>query len=159
MCLSSTCQVATTYKVGNATLFSGQSTHAADYLLGSRITLAKAAKLIDFGVISVASGPHVVMALDTESGGHPGSLVAYTTSAALTGADQQIAPNTQASLSAGNYWIMGAYDTIASIGIDYSNTSAEVDYISFTFGSALPATFGTPQTYTGQQFNYYLVVE
>jgi hypothetical protein len=156
-CISSTC--ATAYKVGNYTLFSGKSSHASNYLLGSRITLSKAATLVDFGIISVASGPDVTMALYTESGGHPGTLVAYTGSTALSGSDQQIAPNTNASLSATNYWIMAVYNTNASVGIDYSNASVEVDYISFTYGSSLPTTFGTPQTYTGQQFNYYLLVK
>ena len=158
-CLSSTCQLVTTYKVGNSTLFASKSSHAPDYLLGSRITLSKAAKLVDFGLISVSSGAHVVMALYTEASGHPGTLVAYTSSTALTSSDQQIAPNVQASLPAGNYWIMAVYDTSASVGIDYGNSTAEVDYISFTFGTTLPSTFPAPTTYTGQQFNYYLLVE
>ncbi len=158
-CLTSTCQVLTTYKVGNYTLFSQKSSHSPNYLLGSQLTLSKAAKLVDFGLISVSSGAYVTMALYTDSGGAPGSLVAYTASTVLTNSDQQILPNTTASLSAGNYWIMAVYNTTASIGYDTSVTTAQVDYISFTYGGTLPTTFGTPITYTGQRFNYYLVVE
>jgi hypothetical protein len=158
-CVTSTCQVSTTYKVGNYTLFSGKSAHSANYLLGSQVTLSKTAKLIDFGLISVATGANVTMALYTDSGGHPGTLVAYTGSTALTASDQQITPNVQASLSATSYWIMAVYNTSASVGIDYSVTTAEVDYISFTYGGTLPSPFGSPLTYTGQRFNYYLVVQ
>jgi hypothetical protein len=33
-----------------------------------------------------------------------------------------------------------------------------VAYYSQPFGSALPNTLGAPQVYTGQGFNYYLVL-
>jgi hypothetical protein len=158
-CISSTCTVSTTYKVGNYTLFTGKSSHSPDFLLGSQLTLTKAAKLIDFGVISISTGQDVTMALYTDSGGAPDTLVAYTTSTALTGSDQQLAPNTNASLSAGNYWIMAVYNNTASVGYDTSITTAQVDYISFTYGGTLPTTFPTPTIYDGQRFNYYLVVE
>jgi hypothetical protein len=157
-CINSTCTVGSPYDVGNDVLFGSQSSHAPDYLLGSRITLTKAAKLLDFGLISTSSGAKVVMALYTESGGHPGTLVAYSSQVTLTNSNQKLTPNTQASLSATNYWIMAVYDTSASVGIDYNN-SDEVDYISFTFGNTLPTTFPSPTTYTGQKFNYYLVVQ
>ena len=71
ICITSTCQVSTTYKVGNYTLFTGKSSHSPDFLLGSQLTLTKAAKLIDFGVISISTGQDVTMALYTDSGGAP----------------------------------------------------------------------------------------
>ena len=152
MCVA---QVAT--KLGNFQVFGQNSSHGANYLLGSQLAVPKSGKLLQFGVISKSSGPKVIMALYTDSGGKPGTLVAYTAATVLNNSDQQIAPNVQANLPAGNYWIMGEYDVTASIGYDTSQANAQVDYISHAFGSALPASFPNPTTYTGQRFNYYIV--
>jgi hypothetical protein len=158
-CVNGMCTNSPPTKVGNYQVFGSNSSHAANYLLGSQLAVPKNGKLLQFGVISKGSGPHVIMALYTDVNGSPGSLVAYTTSTSLNNSDQQIAPNVQAALSQGNYWIMGEYDTTASIGIDYSVSSAVVKYISHTFGSQLPANFPNPTSYTGQRFNYYIVMQ
>lgn len=156
-CSAGMCVAQVPTKLGNFTAFAQNSTHSANYLLGSQLTVPKSGKLLQFGVISRSSGPQVILALYTDSGGKPGSLVAYTAATALTNQDQQIAPNVQANLAAGTYWIMGEYNTTASIGYDTSQANAQVDYISHTFNSGLPASFPAPTTYTGQRFNYYVV--
>jgi hypothetical protein len=109
-------------------------------------------------LISGTSGQHVVMALYTDKNGAPDQLVAYTSSTALTISNMNIAPSTQASLSATTYWIMAVYDATAGPMRDNSSTNV-IDYIAFTYGGTLPSTFPTPTQYTGQQFNYYLVVQ
>ena len=157
-CVSSQCQLLTPYKVGDYTALGTTGSFTLNYLLGEKVVLSKAATLLDFGLIDATTGQHVVMALYTDNGGSPYQLVAYTSSTALTGTDQQITPNTQASLAAGTYWIMAVYDQTAGPERDNATTNP-IDYISFTFGSTLPTTFPTPTSYTGQNFNYYLVVE
>jgi hypothetical protein len=158
VCVANVCSVSAPYDVGYYTPFSTTGSFTLDYLLGEKITLTKAATLLDFGIIDATTGQHVVMALYTDKNGAPDQLVAYTSSTALTGSDQKIAANTQASLAATSYWIMAVYDQTAGPLRDNSTTN-QIDYISFTFGGTLPTTFPTPTTYTGQIFNYYLVVQ
>ena len=157
-CVTNVCSLSAPYDVGFYTAFTTVGSFTQNYLLGEKITLSKAAKLLDFGLISGTSGQHVVMALYTDKNGAPDQLVAYTSSTALTSSNQTIAPNTQASLSATSYWIMAVYDQAAGPMRDNSTTNP-IDYISFTFGGTLPTTFPAPTTYDGQQFNYYLVVQ
>ena len=157
-CITNACAAVTAYDVGFFNAFGSVGSFTLNYLLGEKITLTKAATLLKFGLISGTSGQHVVMALYTDKNGAPDQLVAYTSSTALTISNMNIAPNTQASLSATSYWIMAVYDQTAGPMRDNSTTNP-IDYISFTFGTTLPTTFGTPMTYTGQQFNYYLVVQ
>lgn len=157
-CVTSQCQLLTPYKVGDYTAFTTTGSFTQDYLLGEKITLSKAATLLDFGIIDATSGQHVVMAIYSDNGNAPYQLLAYTSSTALASTDQQIAPNVQASLAAGSYWIMAVYDVTAGPLRDNATTN-QIDYVSFTFGGTLPSTFPAPTTYTGQNFNYYLVVE
>lgn len=158
VCVANACSASAPYEVGYYTPFGTTGSFTLNYLLGEKITLSKAATLLDFGIIDATSGQHVVMALYTDKNGAPDQLVAYTSSTALTSSDQKIAANTQASLSATSYWIMAVYDQTAGPLRDNSTTNS-IAYIAFTFGSTLPTTFPTPTIYQNQFFNYYLVVQ
>ena len=69
-------------------------------------------------------------------------------------------PNVEATLSAASYWIMAVFDSEAHIGVDYSDAAAKVDTYWFSYGDPLPTTFGPSLSYyTGDRYNYYLVVE
>ncbi len=152
-CSSGACTAAVHY--GYDVEFSAPSGHSPNYLLGSRINVPVARTLRALAIIAKAAGPRYQMALYTENGaGHPGVLVAQV-SGTLVAGRQEIAV-TPVALPAGNYWFMVVYETSASVGFD-SNTSEEVDYISFPYGAGLPTTFPSPQVYTGQRFNYYIV--
>ncbi|HEY2369110.1 MAG TPA: hypothetical protein VGH87_22090 [Polyangiaceae bacterium] len=157
-CVTNVCSVVTSYDVGYPTAFTGVGSFGANYLLGEKITLSKAATLLKFGLISGTSGQHVVMALYTDKNGAPGTLVAYTTSTSVTATNMNIATSTQAALSATSYWLMAVYDTTGGPMQDTA-TANPIDYVAFTFGGTLPATFPTPTSYTNQHFNYYLVVQ
>jgi hypothetical protein len=145
-------------RYGNVAPFAKNSSHAPNDLLGSPLNVPVSSTLVAFGVIARSSGPQIIMALYTDSGGQPGTLVAQTSPVVLNGQTMEISAPSVA-VPAGNYWIMGVYDVTASIGIDYTNLSAKVDYTSLNFGSMLPSPFPAPTTYTGQQFNYYIVVQ
>ena len=149
------------FRIGNTTPFTESSSHGVDYLLGEKIVVpAGGVTLRQFGVLVVTAGPSVKMALYTDVGNAPGNLVAQTASTPLVAGTMEI--KTTAGfipLAAGTYWIMGVYSASASIRYTSMAPSNTVAYRSLPYASALPSPFGTPLTYTGQSFNYYLVVQ
>ncbi|HEX7603823.1 MAG TPA: hypothetical protein VF316_19530 [Polyangiaceae bacterium] len=156
-CLNKTCVVATV-KVGNVADLGATGTPSPNYLLGSSVQVTKTSKLLSFGVLSKGSAAQIIMALYTDNAGSPGNLVAYSAAAAQNGTSQEFAANTQATLPVGTYWLMAEYNTTGAIGYTTSAPSVTTKYITHTFGSALPASFPAPSSYTGQQFNYWIVV-
>lgn len=95
------------------------------------------------------------MALYTDSGGNPDTLVSSTGALSYSSAGRVEPDVTDVLLPAGDYWIMAIYQSTASLGIDFSG---EVQYRPLSYGTSLPTTFGTVSQYTGQQFNYSIVV-
>ncbi len=116
--------------------------------------------LLQFGVISRGAGQGMQMALYTNAGSAPGTLVAQTAATTMFVGNMELNPTAgPVFLTAGTYWIMAIYNATAQFGFTTAAGTNVVAYRSWTFGSALPTTFGTPTTYTGQSFNYYLVVQ
>ena len=109
-------------------------------------------------VIAKASGANVMLALYSSPGADPDRLVASTAAVPMTVGAMEI-PVAPTSLPAGTYWMMGVYDTDASIGIDENDPNAPDCYAPHAFSSALPDPFGTAFPYTGQRFNYYVRVQ
>src|SRR5262249_11975915 len=135
--------------VGNDVEFPAASTHGANYLLGSPLSLSSTATITHLPLISKSSGQHVGMARYTVIARQPGNPVTSTRSTlGTTGVMEIGAP--AATVPAGSYWIMGIFDTLASVGIDFTPTNV-VMYTSLTYGSPLPNPFPPPATYSGQQ--------
>jgi cysteine-rich repeat protein len=152
---SSLCSFGTMY--GNYTEFPEPSSHSANYLLGTQVTVAQAGTLTHFGLFSKSSSPNIVMALYSDVGGKPGQLLAQTPATDLPLGPLEI-PVPAAAIPAGTYWIMAVFDTSASVGIQFGGPDV-VAYISHAFGAALPMSFPPPLTYTGQAFNYWIVLQ
>jgi len=142
---------------GNTTEFPAGNTGAPDYLLGSALNIPVASSVIHLGVIGKSAGAQVQLALYTDVGNQPGTLVVSTAAHTLTPGVNELPVQTTA-VPAGQYWIMGVYDAGWSIGFDLGTLSAVVRYRTHTFGTLLPNEFGDNQTYTGQRFNYYVKV-
>jgi hypothetical protein len=156
-CVGSMCQNGIIATYGNAVEFLDASSHGQDYLLGSLVNIPQSATLTHLSLISKSNVAQVKLALYTSVGGNPGNLVASTPATQLSVGTMEI-PVNATMLPAGDYWIMGVYNVNASIGIDYSDPNAQVDYIPLPFNAALPTTFPAPIVYTGQKFNYYVKV-
>jgi hypothetical protein len=142
---------------GNAAEFPGSSSHTPDYLLGSAVHVPLSATLTHLSVIAKSAGSRVVLALYSDSGGEPDQLVAATPATTMSVGANEI-PVTPTLLSAGTYWIMGVYETDASIGFDETDTGAVVYYLYNPFADPLPASIEWPSLYLGHRFNYYLNV-
>lgn len=150
--------VPVTYKVGDYVPYVSSTSFNVGFMVGETVVLVKPATLVKFGFICLTGGVHVTMALYSDSGGAPGTLLAYSASTLTTGSDQEVVPNSNVALATGVYWIMATYDADVSLQVDGSSTNQR-DYISFTYGSSLPTVFPAPMIHYGIDFNYYLVVE
>ena len=157
-CSNKVCVATVVVKIGNVADLGGAGTPSPNYLLGSSIQVTKASKLQSFGVLSKGSAAQVIMALYTDNAGSPGNLVANSAATQQNGTSQEFPANIQANLPVGTYWLMGEYNVTGSFGYTTSAPSVTTKYITHAFGSALPATFPAATSYTGQQFNYWIVV-
>ncbi len=130
------------------------SGHAPNYLLGTALSITQSTTVSALGVLGRAAGPNVKLALYTDLNGAPNRLIVATPATPLIAGRLEI-PVSPTPVPAGTYWIMGIYDVQASIGISFS-TNTQVDYVSWSFGSAMPAVFPSPIIYSGQLFNYWV---
>lgn len=141
--------------IGNDVEFGTASHHLPNYLLGSKITVPTAMTVTDLALIGKTAVGNVKMALYSDVAGSPSALLVQTAGTAVTVGVEEISV-TPTAIAAGNYWIMAVYNVDASIGISYAGTTT-VKYRSLTYASALPNPFGAITTYSGQEFNYYIV--
>ena len=158
--VTATFNTSTVTRIGNTTPFTETSGASPNYLLGELITVPSNVTLLQFGVISRGAGQGMQMALYTNVGSAPGTLVAQTAATTMFVGNMEMNPTAgPVALPAGTYWIMAIYNATAQFGFTTMAGTNVVSYRSWTYGTPLPTTFGTPITYTGQSFNYYLVVQ
>jgi hypothetical protein len=144
---------------GNAVEYPNASVHAPDYLAGGPMMVTGAATLTHLCVIAKADGPNVVLALYASNAmGEPDHLMASAPVTPLSVGPLEI-PVTPTMLPAGQYWMLGVYDAEASIGLDESDPTAPVRYVSHPFATPPPEPFGPASSYPGQRFNYYIKVQ
>ena len=144
---------------GNMVEYPTASTHAPDYLLGDPVMVTATSMLSHLCVIGKAVGANVVLGLYSSNAmGEPNQLVASTPATAMGMGAIEI-PVAPTMLPPGQYWMFGVYDADASIGLDESDPTAPVRYVSHPFASPLQEPFGPMASYPGQRFNYYLKVQ
>lgn len=143
---------------GNTTQHAGTTSFSANYLLGEPITTTVSGKLKKFGFIYGAAGGNVKVGIYTNNASNlPGTLVAQLPTTAIQAGSFEVALAAPVDLPAGTYWFLGVHDISAPLY--YTTGSANVvAYVTHTFANALPTTFPTAQTYTGQSFNWWFVI-
>jgi hypothetical protein len=142
--------------VGNDVEFPDSSNHSPNYLLGSALEIPTDMIVTHLALIGKSASANVKMALYTDSGGAPDSLVAETASAPVTVGADEIPVLKETAVPMGHYWIMAVFDTNASVGIDFASTDS-YDYRSMTFSNPMPSSFGAASTGSSQRYNYYAV--
>ncbi|MBK7129805.1 MAG: T9SS type A sorting domain-containing protein [Crocinitomicaceae bacterium] len=130
------------------------SSHTPNYLLGSAITLTSSFNLIELGFLSINSGQNFKVAVYDDAAGNPGNLLTQGSGTVVAGTNIVDVPD--AVLPAGTYYFMAVFESVASLSYTGAST-AGVWYISHTFANPLPASFGAPLFYTGQDFSYYFI--
>lgn len=145
-------------RYGNTTQLTQQGSFTANNLLGQTITTTTAGQLRKLGFISATAGPMIKIGIYTDSAGAPGTLIAQAPATIVAQGVNEIALTSPIALTAGTYWFLAIYDVT---GAPYRDalTTRTIKYIAVPFGDALPITFPTTHsTYSGGNFNYYLVV-
>ena len=147
---------ATTINFGNDSDFGLGSRHRVGFLLGSIITIDQTVDLLAAGIIFYSGGYNGNIGIYSSNAGEPDQLLATTGAFHVPGAGTLEVPFTSnVTLDVGDYWFMGVYDEISSIGIK-QHTNAEYEYRSLNFTSELPTAFGTAITESEQEYNYYI---
>ena len=135
------------------------SSHGANYLLGSPITVSDFVNVRQLGLLATSSGVGVGvrMALYTSGrDGLPESLVTGTEPQVTVSGSQSwdVSPSTE-DIAPGTYWLMTLFESTGSIG--YGSISGTVAYRSLDFSEPFPETFGPSSRYTGQMFHIWMI--
>jgi len=144
------------YNVGNDEPFGRSGRPGPDLWLGSQIVLDQPATLDKFGIIVTYPSGRYRMALYTDAHGNPHMPVTETGAQTQVAGRQEIdVPDVE--LAAGTYYILVIYEGFGSPTLS-TETDATVWFGAGSFGTAAPAPFGPADTYSGQEFSYYIGV-
>ncbi|MDP2313789.1 MAG: hypothetical protein Q8P41_12850 [Pseudomonadota bacterium] len=155
------------YTIGYASVFSSPGTgySGTNYNLGQQITVSSAVQLYALGAgLRLADTDNIRMALYTNSGSAPGTLVAYTALTNLTGYPagdgvEMDVVGGPVSVPAGTYWItVNCSDRVYFNYTTSGGAGNTIAYNSLATTSAFPTSFGSASTYTGQLLGHYMVV-
>ena len=142
------------YTIGAQSAGSGYETAGANYLLGHKNTVSADATLDALGAYFYSATGNFKMALYEDSSGSPGALVAHTSSTP-TASGRVTIDITDVALSAGDYWVMGIYDSTSYPNSQGTNT---MYYAATSFSGSIPDPYPSSSTYTGGEISYFLQV-
>jgi hypothetical protein len=144
---------------GNSQPFTKVQMFEPDLLMGIQVSIPAAGVLSALGVVPDPSqfGGHIQMALYSDSGGVPSSLVAFTAVAPIAGASA-IPVTAPVWVEAGSYWVMAIYDTFVNALVSSTATTTAY-YVSYEIGVPFTPTIQFPQALTVASLNYFAVTE
>lgn len=121
------------------------------------MTISQNVTVTSLGVVGqAATGAQGILALYSNSGGAPGTLVAQTASTTINAGANQIPVTSAVPVAAGTYWILAEYNATAAICIDNAKTNL-LEYTTVTTYGVLPTTFGAPTMVPNDvDINYYV---
>jgi hypothetical protein len=130
---------------------------SAGYLLGSPIQITIPIRVTHLGLISFAKDKLFIVSLYSNANNLPCDLLTQSEITTLIGGRQNVGVS-PVYLLPGTYWYMAQYKDIISIG-KTEGISAKVAYTYLGWGAKLPITLDEPESYTREQFNYYILGE
>jgi hypothetical protein len=129
---------------------------APNTVFAQSVAIPASITVTSLGVVGNGSaGADGILALYSDAGGAPSSLLAATGSAAISLGPNQIPVISPVTISAGTYWIAGEFNASVSLCTD-SSTSNTIDFVTTSFG-APPNPFGTASSIKSVDINYYVV--
>jgi hypothetical protein len=147
------------YYEGYDTAFTTDSTVATGYLWAESVTISAADDLYTMGTIARSTNTaSVALALYTDSGSAPGTLVGYTDAITPTAAAEADITAAPVALTAGTYWMV--WKTSANFRGYYTTTGCAAvvtKYVAYSYASAFPTTWPSgASSLTGQCNNFYV---
>lgn len=129
---------------------------SANFLVGTKFTLAEDGLLNAFNFIGNNSGSQIQMAVYNDNNGTPADLIASSEIGSV-GSGVTSLGTTATNLPAGDYWIMAIYDTAGNhVNTHQSALDTQSFYQALTFGSTLPSNASGFSSFYGQDYLYYL---
>ncbi len=125
-------------QVGEPDDLGSNSSHAVNFLLGTRHTLVEEGVLQAVGILARRAGPSYRIGIYLDADG-PTSLVVEIDGGELVAGPQTV-PAPEWVLAPGDYWLMGLYSAAVSIGEDGSGGS-DTRYIEHEFAEPMPETW------------------
>jgi hypothetical protein len=156
---SFTTRVRTLSAVGNDSSFvdSAGLQVAAGFLFGQRIAVGAELVAMRLGVFSDSSTSAGQLAIYTDAGGLPGTLVAASAAAPVGVGQTELDVVTPALLDPGTYWMMGSFATGTQVRRGPSANVMQA-YVALGPGEPLPTTISGAMTLTDRALNYYAKV-
>jgi len=147
-------------RYGNTQMLPTPGPFSPNILVGMPIVVPASGKLRKLGFLSAGAGPSIKIGIYADVGGNPGALVAQMPATAILQGRNEVPLATPVNLAAGTYWFMAVYSASGTVYFQGNvGAGAVVKDVALPFANELPATFPAGHnTYTGQSFDYYLVV-
>ncbi|MBX7120140.1 MAG: pre-peptidase C-terminal domain-containing protein [Gemmatimonadaceae bacterium] len=141
-------------RYGYPTAFAGTSPWSPNYLIGQQITISQPITLTHLG-LNVAGGTGGArIGLYTDAAGRPSVLVAQAVGTISTTGQVEFTTG-NVTVAAGTYWLMVNFQNTITRTQD-TGSPTTVNYISHTWGTALPAVYPILSTaYTGNLTNHW----
>jgi hypothetical protein len=147
-----------TTTIGNATPFTTWQIFFANTFVAMPITVASPVTLISIGTVHTYSSGDMMLAVYTDSGSAPDTLVAQTAATTVSVGAQEVAiTEGSVSLPPGSYWIVGMYDE-DSYPTTHTSTLAPWRYTIFSYSSGFSTTAPATTSVLIKTANYYIVV-
>jgi hypothetical protein len=113
--------------------------------------------LTSLNLIGRNTGAQVQLAVYEDIAGVPGNLV-VSSNTTTVGEGIISLPVSPTQLVAGNYWIMGIYNTEGGHTYNRVNTANTVYFQSLDFGATIPPNGSSFSSYTGTDLTYYMEI-
>jgi hypothetical protein len=132
-----------------------------DFLMGFSINVTEPLYLTHVGVIPSSSGtfdPTVKVGIYADSSGTPSAKVAETSGTTVprgVGSHNLIPVTSPVTLDPGIYWFMANFQSGALMAAPGSITQ-QIKYVALAYGSSLPDTYPSHNSYNGNVSCYYL---
>lgn len=149
---------------GNTSPFETTSSHSPNYVLGVQVTIPITLTLQSFGMIyGMTAQPAATNAIfglyaSGVADGLPSTRVAVTNPINVNTAQtyDNIPFTSNPTIGPGTYWMMALYETFAEPRMGLTDPNSLVAYWDNPYGSGMPGSSPGNQTYTGQNFNYWV---
>jgi hypothetical protein len=146
------------YYVGEETPLGTNAVLAAGFLFAVPITFDFKTRVLDFGMVGrTANGAFVTMALYTNNGGVPGTLIGSSTEKQIAVGQNNMSPVSALIQQPGNYWLVGIFSANAT-SYEQASAGAVYRYASGSYAT-FPATFPASTQVSGTLENFYVRVQ